>query len=99
MKGTEMLAAIALAAILHVPAGDYHGNGIIFNDVSSVCPVGDTTIQDPNGIVTCQGPVFIQSSPTVIYQSSPVVYGNGFNSFGFGGFRGNWGGNHHHGNR
>lgn len=90
-----MLAALALAAILHAPAGNYVPHGIIFNDASNVCPAGDTTIQDPNGIVTCQGPVFIQSSPTVIYQSSPVVFGNGFNSFGFGGgFRGGF--HHHH---
>jgi hypothetical protein len=83
-----MLAAIALAAILHAPAGDYHGN-VIFNDVSNACPAGDTTIQDPNGVITCQGPVFVQSSPSVIYQSSPILYGN---VFGYG--RGYYGGHH-----
>jgi hypothetical protein len=86
-----MLAEIALAAILHAPAGDYRPFGIIAND-SSVCPVGDTTVQDPNGVITCQGPVFVQSSPTVIYQSSPqVVYGGGFGGFGYG-----YGGGFHH---
>jgi hypothetical protein len=90
-----MLAAIALAAVLHAPAGDYYVPRAI-GYAASACPDGDTTIQDPNGVITCQGPVFVQSSPTVIYQSSPgIVYGNVFGR-GFGGGRWHGGHNHNH---